>query len=421
MAKSRSLRIRICLTVFFIAASLGCGSAKVMFRAAEFSANSDENQTLSSWESMPVESLGALNWGSDSQGQAWSAVSLRRRAQQFDEGGEFLRSFKVRCLRHLPEVKNLLIPQKFSLEGVIETAPAHRLSEKSVLQMGMIFDWSVCATLAPSDLASTDAYSAAMFGTDGEAGWIGIYTPSGKPIDDSSLLPLLLSLDLRWNFLTVAQLAKTKRWLRKIISSGDGHFEKLPRSSKIHINNHQTWRLALRATAAKILRDEAELIKTKELLLKHVPANFAAPENWHPRVDCPEQAKAYGGIDFQTRDALHYHVFNLFAYAQILTFVPEVLNREALSAIHGAFDFLKPYFLKEKQHIEFLCTTVKFDRLRAEAGVGNFKNQPWLPERARNVLRLGRLSFPEIRDWTTSVVDQKYQSWIQFVVFLKAD
>jgi hypothetical protein len=112
--------------------------------------------------------------------------------------------------------------------------------------------------------------------------------------------------------------------------------------------------------------------------------------------------------DFRQRDALHYHVYNLAAFVFAASFTPDVLDPPARKAIGDALDFLRPYFVGEKTHREFVCSSVRFDRERSAAGIEEYHTNPWKPERARELLRAARPVFPEILPWTTGIVDDHY-------------
>ena len=114
----------------------------------------------------------------------------------------------------------------------------------------------------------------------------------------------------------------------------------------------------------------------------------------------------YGGYDFRQRDALHYHVYNLEAFVFAATFTPDVLEQTGRKAINAALDFLRPYFMGQKIHREFVCSSVRFDRERSAAGIEEYHEIPWKPERARKLLRAARPVFPEINPWTAGLVDE---------------
>ena len=51
-----------------------------------------------------------------------------------------------------------------------------------------------------------------------------------------------------------------------------------------------------------------------------------------------------------------------------------------------------------------------------KAGLAAYQNQPWVPSTARPVLRVGRVAFPAIKSWTTSIVDDKYDKILRLMV-----
>ena len=59
-------------------------------------------------------------------------------------------------------------------------------------------------------------------------------------------------------------------------------------------------------------------------------------------------------------------------------------------------------------HIEFAGTTFSFDIDRREAGYAKFRDAPFDPARARVLLRLARVAFPDVRAWTEQIVDAAY-------------
>jgi hypothetical protein len=134
------------------------------------------------------------------------------------------------------------------------------------------------------------------------------------------------------------------------------------------------------------------------------------PSGWKPDQTCTNNASEirYGGYDFRQRDALHYHVYNLEAFVFAATFTPDVLEQTGHKAINDALDFLRPYYAGQKVHREFVCSTVPFDRERANAGIEEYGTKPWKPERARKLLRDARPVFPEIKPWTANIVDEHY-------------
>jgi hypothetical protein len=94
---------------------------------------------------------------------------------------------------------------------------------------------------------------------------------------------------------------------------------------------------------------------------------------------------------------------------------PDLVDTAARTAIASGLAFLRPYFLGERQHIEFARTTISFDREREADGNPEFRRAPWNPDRGRVVLRLARAVFPEVRVWTEDIVDHRYDPRTKFL------
>jgi hypothetical protein len=74
----------------------------------------------------------------------------------------------------------------------------------------------------------------------------------------------------------------------------------------------------------------------------------------------------------------------------------------------SGIEFVRPFFLGLREHIEFQGTSIPFDKERRDDGNPVFQNAPWDPAHGRVLLRLARPVFPEIRGWTEQIVDHRY-------------
>ena len=303
--------------------------------------------------------------------------------------------------------------ERIEMEGVLSTENRYQRSSKAVRIFPTMIAWAFCARLEPADPAGQKCKAAlfeGLFGKDGNQGWLGIYKPTGNPIDESNLLPLIQAIDIAGPLFTTTQTEKARSFLKTIINQGDRFFAAKKSGTSSRVNNHNTWRLTVRATAAKVLNDQTLLSETRGLFTRQVADDLLEPSGWKPDPACPNNTSEarYGSYDFRQRDALHYHVYNLEAFVFAATFTPDVFSQTERKAIGDALDFLRPYFMGQKIHREFVCSSVRFDRERAEAGIEEYNAHPWKPERARKLLRDARPVFPEIGLWTTNIVDENY-------------
>lgn len=68
-------------------------------------------------------------------------------------------------------------------------------------------------------------------------------------------------------------------------------------------------------------------------------------------------------------------------------------------------NFLKPYYVQESSHTEFVNTSVYFDKQRADSGDKTYQNLSWQPygehePENMDILRLAEPYFPSIHVWT---------------------
>ena len=360
--------------------------------------------------------LGMLNWGNNPvSGQPWIIADLSElaKARTLSPVGKEVRNILRSAHNELEKAIAVEPIERIEVEGVLPTEDRYQRSIKAVRIFPTMIAWAFCARLEAADPAGQRCKTAlfeGLFGKDGNQGWLGIYKPTGNPIDESNLLPLIQAINIAGPLFTKAQAEKVRSFLKAIISQGDRFFAAKKPGNTSRVNNHNTWRLTVRAAAAKALNDQALLSETRDLFARQITDDLLGPPGWKPDHACPNNTseERYGSYDFRQRDALHYHVYNLEAYVFAATFTPDVLDQTVRKAINDALDFLRPYFTGQKAHREFVCSTVSFDRQRSDAGIEEYSANPWKPERARKLLRDARPVFPEIRPWTTNIVDENY-------------
>ncbi len=373
--------------------------------------------------------LGLLDWGRyPVTGQAWTPADLSGLAKASSPSpmGKEVRNV-LRSARYELDKTGAIVPiERIEMEGVLSTETRHQRSIQAVRIFPTMISWAFCARLQAGDSEAAGCKAAlfeGLFGKDGNQGWLGIYKPTGNPIDESHLLPLIQAIDLAGALLTKPQAEKVQAFLKAIIDQGDRFFAAKKPGSTSQINNHNTWRLTIRAAAAKALNDRAALSETRALFTRQVADDLQEPSGWKPDPACPNNAgeARYGSYDFRQRDALHYHVYTLEAFVFTATFIPEVLDQAGRRTISAALDFLRPYFVGEKIHREFVCSSVRFDRERSAAGIEEYHEIPWKPERARKLLRAARPVFPEIAPWTAGLVDEKYSPTLKLSAALHGE
>jgi hypothetical protein len=285
--------------------------------------------------------------------------------------------------------------ERFELAGTLNGHPGHVRSDVAKRDFPAIFALAVTGFRGQEPFRSRSraaARSALM-------SWAEVYRPTGNPVDEWFFVPLLQAADLVAGFLTPGDRAALLGWIREFGARGDTFYGQMPARDSRQINNWMARRLLIRSAAATVAGDQAARAATPGLLRDFTARNFVA---------APSGERDGRTYDFMQRDALLYHLGDLRPLVEMTLYTPDLVDAAARAAIMSGLQFLRPYFLGERQHVEFARTTIAFDRERRDDGNPDFANQPWKPERGRVLLRLARVSFPEVRPWTEQIVDPSY-------------
>ncbi|HTL13121.1 MAG TPA: hypothetical protein VL588_11565 [Bdellovibrionota bacterium] len=334
-----------------------------------------------------------LNWGPRSFDALKAVVTARERSD--------LQRQLRNTLHHAEEIlkagKAPPFVDKIEREGVLPSDPRYQASEAAIRGMEDLVSLALCSRIAPDAGLASRCLKMAQ-GT--VIGWTH-YRSEGNPINDGDLVHVILAADLILDALSPGDQATVLRWLTSLRDASDRHFMAASKTSSTRVNNHHTWGLAIRALAGKLLANPNLSRGDSVLLTGQAQANLEPPPGWKPDPSCANNAgePAYGGYDFRQRDALHYAVYNLKAWAWVATFAPDLLTPPVRADLAANLQFLGPYFTGKKTHREFVCSTVPFDIERRKAGVPEFQNENWKPERLAKTLRMILPLFPEIRPW----------------------
>ncbi len=285
--------------------------------------------------------------------------------------------------------------ERFELAGTLNHHPGHVRSDEAKKNFPAIFALAVAGSSAPEPLRARSQTAAA----DALLAWARTYQPTGNPIDEWFFVPLLQAADLVAGGLTAGEQGVLLGWAHEFAASGDRCYERKAARNASRANNWMARRLLIRSVAATVAGDAAARAEVPGLLGEFVARNY---------VTGPAGERDGRTFDFVQRDALHYHMAAVQPLVEMTMCVPDLVNPGARAAIISGLDFIRPYFLGERKHIDFAATTVSFDVERREAGYPAFQYAPWDPARARVLLRLARAAFPQIRGWTEQIVDAAY-------------
>ena len=285
--------------------------------------------------------------------------------------------------------------ERFELAGTLNGHPGHVRSDEAKLPFPRIFALGVAAGTAAEPLASRSLATAAS----ALLAWARVYSATGNPIDEWFFLPLLDAIDLVAGSLPADDEALLMGWVEAFLVSGDRFYSRLAPQNNARANNWMARRLVIRTVAATVSGDGDARASTPGLLRDFVERNF---------VPGPDGVRDGRTFDFVQRDAFHYHIAALQPLVEITLFAPDLVDESVRSALLAGLDFLMPYVLGERRHIEFAQSTIAFDRERRDDGNPAFQLAPWDPRGARVLLRLARAAFPQIRSWTDDLVDASY-------------
>jgi hypothetical protein len=186
--------------------------------------------------------------------------------------------------------------------------------------------------------------------------WAKTNVPTGEPIDETNLEPLLVAYDLTRAAFPPDERAEADRYLRALIAAEWG--------ARQLENNWQSHRLKIVGLAAYALGDQALIDRALAGFRRQIGVNLKADGS---------------SVDFQLRDALHYHVYDL----EPLLTLAIAAQKHGLdlydytaggASLRNSVRWLLPYCTGEKQHAEFVHSTVAFDRARGANGQKDYES-----------------------------------------------
>jgi hypothetical protein len=191
--------------------------------------------------------------------------------------------------------------------------------------------------------------------------WARVNQPTGQPIDESKLEPLLFAYDLTRATFPAADRDVVEHWLRTIAQR---ELDAIRPHSVTASNNWNSHRLKNIGLIGFLLDDKALIDRAVVGFREQVAANLR-PDG--------------SSLDFHERDALHYHCFDL---EPLLTLAiagqQNGIDLYSYQAPNGAsvpksVGFLEPYCEGRLTHPEWVGSKVRFDRERATAGEQKFE------------------------------------------------
>jgi hypothetical protein len=350
--------------------------------------------------------LGRLHWGRDANGAAWTDTSLALAVAKGDD--PVLIAGERAAQDWVESGKSFQTVSRIAIAGYLPGQPEYKASVNSLHEMKMLVPLALCArsgaeTLRPRCKQSAD---------DGVFAWMRAYTqPTGNPIDESGLLPLLLATDLLEDAWSVEQKGEALTWLKEFLTASDRYWRTvLNAPNNTPYSNFESWRLMLSTLAATISGQAAAAGKMTMLWQQQVASNVGS------------DGRTY---DFRRRGALHYQTYDLEPMLWTRLFVPAVFSPKADALIEGAVMYLRPYVKGTKVNVEFahpeaaLGPTIAFDKTRKDAGLEGYQWKNWDPMDGRLLLHLASLVYAPIAAWNADDREAAYPLMVRMIVRLE--
>ena len=176
--------------------------------------------------------------------------------------------------------------------------------------------------------------------------WAGMNKPTGHPIDESRLDGLIWAYDLVACKLSGDRAKVFKQWLEQLRETKERwQFGPLTRH-----NNHRTHQLKIQILLDKVLGDDASLQRRRSEVRDHLKVNLGSRSDG-------------ASLDYEERDALYYHVFNLEAWCEI-----QLQLQCCETEIRAAFEFFAKKVQEGDTGGEFAQSIAPIDAARAAAG-----------------------------------------------------
>jgi hypothetical protein len=285
--------------------------------------------------------------------------------------------------------------EEFELAGTLNSHPGHIRSDEAKKPFGAIFALAVASRTAAEPLRTESLHTAAA----ALVAWARVYPPTGNPINERFFTPLFQAADLIAADLSPADRRTLLDWVGEFGLAGDRFYAPKAYRNTARMNNWMAWRLLIRAVATTVGRLPSLRAELPDQLTEFAARNYIAGPDGRP------DGRTY---DFRQRDALNYHIAAVQPLVETLLYTPDLVGTTVRTAVLSGIHFVRPYFLRQAQHVEFVGTTIPFDLARRDDGNPVFQHVPWDPARGRVLLRLARPAFPEIRPWTDDIVDARY-------------
>ena len=263
--------------------------------------------------------------------------------------------FLVNAIKSLTETPNPI--ESIRSEGLLEGNPAKAASLKALQDADKIYSMALVYRLTGQKIYLEKAIDFLL-------AWAKINKASGDPIDETKLEGIITGYDLVRDYVTTENKSAIDEWMDCVADA-----ELNSKSSKpgraTAINNWNSHRIKIITLIAYTLH----ISKYDKFIISELEKQLT--------VNLNPDGTTY---DFIERDAFHYHTYDLEPLLTACIVIYRATGKnyfnyqtEKGASLKKSVDFMIPYITGEKTHVEFVNSTVPFDKARAKNNEKNFK------------------------------------------------
>jgi len=314
---------------------------------------------------------------------------LKSKIKTDEEAKTLYSNFNQFTLKYLDEEPNPI--DTIRTEGLLKGNPKKEKTQFSLADMNKMFSLALQYRLT-EDKKYLDKSILFL------KAWAEKNHPNGDPIDDTNLDKAIEAYDLIKNHIPADTKKLIDQWLLAT-AWAEINSKRMKAGRATAINNWNAHRLKVVGEIGYVLNHKELINWTIENLKSHININLYADGT---------------SLDFKERDAMHYHIYDLEPMLRLAIIINRAEGENFYtydsangSSIKRSVEWLIPYIKGEKQHEEYVNTTVKFDRDRAKNNEPGFApGTMFEPRLALPVLRLS-VYFDSTHEELLSNLNQK--------------
>ena len=297
--------------------------------------------------------------------------ALRAATINDPEAKKAFTSFQKSATAYLDDLPNPI--DTIRTEGLLKGDARKEKTYQSLADMNKMFSLALAYRLTDDQKYLTKC-------AEFLSAWAKVNHSKGDPIDDTNLDKSIEAYDLIKAALPTGDKKLIERWLTET-AWAEINSKRMKPGKGTAINNWNAHRLKEVGEIGYVLNNREFVTWAIENLKSHIAINLY-PDG--------------SSLDFKQRDALHYHLYDLEPLLKLAIIIDRGEGKNFYtyespngSAIKKSVDWLLPYVSGEKQHEEYVNTTVKFDRDRAKNNeVGFAKGTLFEPKLSVPLLKL---------------------------------